>query len=202
MSDAQYEFEEGVALFNRGQYEQAIPRFQRATELDPNFARAYLYLGRSHVSLRRWSQALSPLRTAYRLAPEETRREAMDFLIDALFAVGLEELRAGNFSSSIERLSEVLELQPGSARATNELVKTLIAQGGDSLARGNVSQAVTAYGRAVKLSPDNFEAYLGLAKGLFRNGDFLKARDALQEATKINPGSPEVRSLSSDLQRR
>lgn len=101
LSGAHSEFDEGLSLFNRGRYEEAIPRFQKATELDPNFGRAYLYLGRSYVSLKRWRQALSPLRTAYRLSPEETKKEAFDFIIDALFAVAIEDIKIGNFRSAV-----------------------------------------------------------------------------------------------------
>ncbi|MBZ0157422.1 MAG: tetratricopeptide repeat protein [Alphaproteobacteria bacterium] len=84
ISGAKSEFQEGLSLFNRGQYEAAIPHFQKATELDPDLGQAYLYLGRSYLSLRRWSQAITPLRTALRLSPEETRREISNLLIDAL----------------------------------------------------------------------------------------------------------------------
>lgn len=121
VSNAQYEFDQGLTLFNRGNYEEAITRFQKATEIDPNFGRAYLYLGRSYVSLKRWRQALTPLRTAYRLSPEETKREALDFLIDALFAVALDDSKSGNLGSSVDHLSEILELQPTNQQAESFL---------------------------------------------------------------------------------
>jgi len=201
-SDAQYEFDEGLALFNRGQYAQAIPRFQRATEIDPDFGRAYLYLGRSNASLGKWRQALPPLRAAYRLSPEDTKKAALDFLIDALFGVAVEEFKSGNFFSSIDHLGQVLALQPDSTRARGEIVKTLIAQGGDSLTRGNVTEAIRAYTEAVKWSPDNFEAIFGLATAFSKNGDFLKARETLREAMRVNPENPKAKALSNDLQRR
>ncbi len=124
-SGAQYEFDQGLALFNRGRYDEALTRFHRATEIDPNFGRAYLYLGRSHVSLKRWRQALPPLRTAYRLSPEDTKKEALDFLIDALFAVALDDFKIGNWGSSVGHFREVLELEPKSAKARNEIVRAL-----------------------------------------------------------------------------
>jgi tetratricopeptide (TPR) repeat protein len=202
VSDAQYEFDEGLALFHRGQYEKAIPRFQKATEIDPDFGRAYLYLGRSNVSIGRWRQALPALRAAYRLSPEDTKREAFDLLIDALFGVALEELKMGHFTSSIDHLREVQGLQPASAKARNQIVKTLIAQGGDSLSRGNASEAIRAYTEAAQLSPESFEAIFGLAKAFFKKGEFFKAREALQDAMRVNPGNPEAKALSNDLQRR
>jgi tetratricopeptide (TPR) repeat protein len=83
-------FEEGLALFNQGQFEAAIPHFKRATEDDPKFAEAFLYLGRAHLSARHWREAIQPLRTAYRLAPPGTGKdEIFDILMDALLAAGL-----------------------------------------------------------------------------------------------------------------
>jgi tetratricopeptide (TPR) repeat protein len=82
-------FDEGMALFNQGNYRDALPYFQRATEENPNFAQAYFYLGRSMIGMRRWRDAIPPLRTAYRLAPEATKQEITDLLFDALLAAAV-----------------------------------------------------------------------------------------------------------------
>src|SRR5881397_678135 len=65
-------FERGLALFNQG-----------------HFAEAYFYLGRSHLSVRHWREAIQPLRTAYRLAPEGAKQEIFNVLMDAFFAAAL-----------------------------------------------------------------------------------------------------------------
>lgn len=78
-----------MTLFNQGSFREALPYFQRATEENPNFAQAYFYLGRSFINLRRWREGISPLRTAYRLAPEATKQEIADVLFDALLAVAM-----------------------------------------------------------------------------------------------------------------
>ena len=83
--DAQSEFERGVSLFNRGIYEEASAHFEKAVDIDSDFGRAYLYLGRSYLNLGRWRDALPPLRTAYRISPEETRAEVSDIIFDFLF---------------------------------------------------------------------------------------------------------------------
>jgi tetratricopeptide (TPR) repeat protein len=82
-------FERGLALFNQGHFEEAIPHFKRATEQEPEFAEAYFYLGRSHLSARHWREAIQPLRAAYRLAPEAAKQEIFDVLMDAFLAAGL-----------------------------------------------------------------------------------------------------------------
>lgn len=79
-------FEHGLALFDQGHFDDAIPYFRTATAEDPEFGEAYLYLGRAYLNTRRWRDAIQPLRAAYRLAPAETKDEVFNFLLDALFA--------------------------------------------------------------------------------------------------------------------
>jgi tetratricopeptide (TPR) repeat protein len=89
-------FQQGMALFNHGRFEEAIPHFESATRDDPNFAEAYFYLGRSYIGVSRWRSAIQPLRTAFRLAPREAQGEIMNLLIDAAFAAALNDFRLGD----------------------------------------------------------------------------------------------------------
>ena len=86
---AETAFERGLALFNQGRFDDATEYFERSTDEDPNYAEAYLYLGRSYLSARRWRDAIQPLRTAYRLAPEATKEEVFNLLMDTLLAAAL-----------------------------------------------------------------------------------------------------------------
>ncbi|MDQ7787994.1 MAG: tetratricopeptide repeat protein [Thermodesulfovibrionales bacterium] len=85
---AQSEFDDGLSLFNRGHYDDAIPHFEKATEIDPDFAKAYLYLGRSYLNIGKWKEAVPPLRTAYRLSPGETKKEVADIILDIILRKG------------------------------------------------------------------------------------------------------------------
>ncbi|HEX8948400.1 MAG TPA: tetratricopeptide repeat protein [Dissulfurispiraceae bacterium] len=124
---AQGEFDKGMALFNRGRYEEAAPHFEKATEHDPNFAQAYIYLGRSYLNLRRWSQAVPPLRTALRLSPEETRKEILNMLMDALLGGAVSEYSYGNFNTARAFLREAVGLDPENTKA-QMLLKDLLEQ--------------------------------------------------------------------------
>lgn len=85
---AQSEFNDGLSLFNRGHYDDAIPHFEKATEVDPDFGKAYLYLGRSYLNIGKWKEAVAPLRTAYRLNPDETKKELADIIFDVILRKG------------------------------------------------------------------------------------------------------------------
>jgi tetratricopeptide (TPR) repeat protein len=190
-SDAQREFEKGFALFNAGNYEQAAPHFMKATELEPEFGRAYLYLGRSYLNLKRWLDAIPPLRTAYRQSPTETKKEALDILMDALLGAATDALKRGNFQGALTHLREGLALSPQSAQFQHQLVNSLIGLGEQLLSQGKFSEAISAYREVIDLSPNHFDAYLGMAKVSFKQGNLMQALQAAKKAAAINPSSAE-----------
>jgi Flp pilus assembly protein TadD len=198
-SSAKNEFELGLDLFNRGQYEEAIKHFNKSAELDPMSGRPYIYLGRSYLNLMRWHEAIPPFRTALRLAPEETKQEIVNIMIDALLAAASSDFREGNFRSSIYSLKEALTLQPESVKLTNELINTLIAYGRDLLSRGNAAEAINSFNEAIELSADNINAYIGLAKAYFQKDDILKALSAAGKAMAIDPSNRDVKALLMQL---
>jgi tetratricopeptide (TPR) repeat protein len=81
---AEDEYKAGLSLFNRGKFDEAVPRFEKATEINPEFGKAYLYLGRTLLNLGRWQEAVPPLRAAMRYSPGETKKEAADLVLDIL----------------------------------------------------------------------------------------------------------------------
>jgi len=192
---SQNAFETGLGLFNQGKYEDAIPNFVRATEIDPEFGRAYLYLGRSQLNLRRWAEAVSPLRTAYRLAPEETKQEAVQILIDALIGAGGAALAKGDLSEAVSLFREALTLAPESDQVKKTLVDALLQSGTQLLSQGKASEAVSAFQEVTQLTPKNFQGYLGLARSLWQSGDALKALPAAQSALQLAPNSSEALSV-------
>jgi len=200
-SGAKKEFDQGMAFFNRGHYEEAIPRFEKATEIDPDFGDAYLYLGRSYLNLGKWVQAIAPLRTALRLSPGKSQIEIVSILADALFGAASSEVKKGNFQTSIGFLREALELQPQSERAKNELFSALIAFGGQLLSAGNMTQAITTFNEAIQLSPNNATGYLGLSKAFLKGGDYMKALQAVKDALQIDPANKDVQSFFREFMR-
>ncbi len=90
---ASEDFDKGIVYFNQGNYEAAIPYFQKATTADPEYAEAYMYLGRSHLNLRQWTKAITPLRTAYRLAPDKTKGLVQDLIMDAVLGAATQGIK-------------------------------------------------------------------------------------------------------------
>jgi len=196
--DAELAFNQGIVLFNQGKYEQAIPNFQRAAEIESDYTQAYIYLGRSYLNISQWVDAIPPLRTAYRLSPGDTKKEAFNLLLDALIGGALQELKKGNFKNSIEYLKEALDVDPASDKAKNELISTLIAYGGSLISEGHFADAIVQFSEAVELAPANINAYRGLAEAFINNGNFFDAMKTINRAINIAP-TEEERTLLRDL---
>jgi len=101
-------FNRGLSLFNQGRFAESVEPLEDATRRDPEFAEAYLYLGRAYISQSRWRDAIQPLRTAFRLSPRQSQQEIMNLLVDAMFAAALNDFHLGNGPTPQARSKEIL----------------------------------------------------------------------------------------------
>jgi len=196
---AQDEFEKGLALFNRGLYREAITHFEKAIEIDPEFVQPYLYLGRSYLNLKQWGQAVQPLRTAFRLSPEESKKEIINLLIDALFGAAVQEIKQGNLQESISLFKEVFSLHKQSEKSMDKLTENLVSLGGELLSEGKTTEAIAVYKEALNAAPHNASAYIGLARAFLKNGDVFKAADAIKNALEIDPSNRDAKRLFESI---
>jgi tetratricopeptide (TPR) repeat protein len=201
-SEAQVAFNQGLSLFRRGQYAEAIPLLQEATQLDPNFGQAYLYLGRSYLNLGQWGNAIPVLRTAFRLAPEASQHEVTQLLLDALVGGATTALKTGGFREAVGLLHEALGLAPHARHILPPLVEALLGWGGQLLAQGQLRDAIGAFTEATQLAPQQVDAYVGLARALWQQGELFQALAAVQTALRLAPNNSTVRALLHQLQGR
>ncbi|MGH9512493.1 MAG: tetratricopeptide repeat protein [Terriglobales bacterium] len=103
----------GEIAAKAGDQAGAIAHFKRATTLDSGFAPAFIGLGTSLVSEKRFAEAVEPLETAVRLAPDDPM--AHYNLAVALSRVGRKEDADREFA--IHR--KMQEANPPAAPATN-----------------------------------------------------------------------------------
>ena len=197
--EARYAYEKGLALFNRGMFSEAIPYFEDAVSLEPDYYSAHLYLGRSHLNLRNYGKAIPSLRTAYRLSPRDFQKEVADLLIDALLGAAYWELKQGNFQTSLQYIREVISTDPKSKKIKEDLSRVLVAVATELFKSGKAREAIKEYREAIKANPDNLGAYIGLAKALFKNGDLIKALEAAEKAVSLDPDSKEALNIIKEL---
>ena len=146
----------GAEADKAGQLDTAIAEFQKAIEIDPKLARAYVDLGEAFIEKREYAAAVPPLKRALALNPNT--EGAHQLLGYALLAQGY-----------------ATEAIPHLEKANDEGVLGIAL-----LDAGRLTDAVTVLQKAVAKNPDdpNLLYYYGRASGLVSKQifDTLEAR--------------------------
>src|SRR5260370_2735973 len=100
-------YSDGVAVYPRKGAAEAIPFFKRATELDPNFAVAYAYLGPLYGNLGETISDIEYTRKAYEL--RDRRLTALEkYIVSALYYTQV----TGELPKPIEQYELLLKIYP------------------------------------------------------------------------------------------
>ncbi len=96
----QEENQEGLSLYESGNYTGALEAFGRAIQADGSNAEYYLNRGMTELALADYDEARTALAEALRLSPEEPA---------VLRAMGIVDLEEGNYSEALASFSSALQ---------------------------------------------------------------------------------------------
>jgi tetratricopeptide (TPR) repeat protein len=165
------------AMMTMGDYESAIPLFQRAISLDPNFAMAYARLGTSYENLDQTAQAADSLRKAYALRQRVSDRER--FYIDSHYY----QLVTGDLVAARATYELWSQTYPGDEIPAINLGRTYAEL-------GDYDKSLAAYQKALKLDPGTALLYGNLVYSYLSVDRLDEAKATGQEA--------QARHLDSD----
>jgi DNA-binding winged helix-turn-helix (wHTH) protein/tetratricopeptide (TPR) repeat protein len=146
----------------RGDSAAAVPFFQRAIKLDPNFALAYGHLGNCYANLGKPSLAAENTRKAYELRDRVSEREKL--IIESFFYSYV----TGNFEKDIKDLEVWVQTYPRDPQPRNFL-------GVDYFLLGQYDKAVEEGLENLRLAPEHGIEYGDLVS-------YYRALDRLGEA--------------------
>lgn len=109
-----------------GEHEQAAGQFEKATQLSPDYAEAWIDLGAEHIYLKRYQQALEELAHA-----SEISRPTAVILSDTAFA----QYALHRYAEATRSVREALRLDPSSIQA-HYLLGSFLAQDRRTRAEG------------------------------------------------------------------
>ncbi|MCH7780875.1 MAG: protein kinase, partial [Acidobacteria bacterium] len=157
---------------SRFDFDGAIADFERAIELNPNYAMAYMWYGRLMIS-RDPERSLSLFRQALELDP-------LSPLIHVNIAGHLE--RAGEYEEALKSYQRAVEIDPGFAigyGAIASLYEDVF---------GRLDEAIHWSERAVASDPGNLGLRLSLGTRLQNRGRFDDALEVFRETIDLDPG--------------
>jgi len=146
----------------------AVPYFQHAVDLDPNFASAYAGLGIMYGNLGQPTRASEYLAKAYQLRDHASEREKYHI------ASSYYQFVTGEQEKAVETFQEWINNYP-----RDNIAYVNLSSGYSSLTQ--YDKALDAAREAMRLAPDNVIGYENLAGGYIALNRFDEARAAANE---------------------
>jgi len=161
----------GTALEEESKLDDALKCFQKAIQLNPNHANAFINLGNVLMKQKKIDEAISCYQTA--LGIDSGNAEAITNMGNAYRV-------QDNLDLAISCFQHALELKPDIAETYNSMGHVFKDQ-------DNYEQAILCFQKALRLEPTFADAYVGLAY-VYEEQDNLEHADAcFQKALELDP---------------
>jgi serine/threonine protein kinase/Tfp pilus assembly protein PilF len=147
----------------------ALPYFQRAIELDPNFAMGYRSLGADYSTLSEVGRASEYFTKAFQLQEHASEREKLEIAADYYLNV------TGELDKAAQTYQEEIESYPREGGAYGNLGLVFAAQ-------GQYEKATEITRQAVRFAPDRSGSYVNPANFALALQRFDAARQMIREA--------------------
>jgi eukaryotic-like serine/threonine-protein kinase len=159
----------GAKLQTQQSQTAALPYFQKAIEIDSNFAAAYTQVGNVYIYLSQPGRASDYFRKAYDLREHTGDREKTTIEIDYFESV------TGELEKATRAREQYLTAYPGTSAAYNAL-------GGDYLLLGQFLKSLDALQKAIQLDPNSQVPRGNIGGVLMALQRFDEAHQSIQQA--------------------
>ena len=202
-------FEDALSAQNRGDFKQAIQGYREVLKVKPDVLPAWMNLGVLLVKTGQYAEALECYRSALALAPQNR---------DIRFYIALAYFKKGDTPNASRQFEELLKEDPGDLRAAILLGATdvqagnnaralavlapfagaarentdfLWAYGSALIANGHLRDGLAAAEQVAK-ETNRPEAWLLAGQTLLRVDEFVRAKDDLENAARLDSTMPGV----------
>jgi len=166
------------AMVVKSDYTGAIPLFQQAINLDPNFAMAYARMGTSLSNLSESTRAVDSVRKAYELQGRASERERL------YIASHYQIIGTGNLDAARKVYELSAQTYPRDTPYTN--LGLIYSELGDH------DKAIAAYKNGISINSGTGSRYANLIIGYLHLDRLEDARATAQEAQAHNVDSPRI----------
>jgi tetratricopeptide (TPR) repeat protein len=166
---------QGVAAYNRGDFNLAVEKLRASSAIALNSFRAHYYLGLALIGNRDYAAALESLEVALDLDPKH---------LQSLVAYGDAWLKRGDTGEARAAYTRALELRPAHPPALDGMGRAHEAVGQDE-------QAISLYRQSIASNKGYAPAYTHLGDLFLRLGQVEDAVRLLEEAIEVRPDYAE-----------
>jgi len=145
----------GIALYNQGKYVEAISAFDKAIEIDPQYAAAWCYKGFALDELGKHDEATKAYDKAIEIDPQ--------YAAAAWFNKGYALNNQGKYVEAITAYDEAIRLDPNDANAW-------FGKGYALGNQGELNESIKAYDKTIEIDPEYAIAWNNKAANLLDLG--------------------------------
>jgi tetratricopeptide (TPR) repeat protein len=177
-SAAERFYSQGVAQLSRDDYGRALQFFERATELDPNYAEAWYQAGFCYGLLGRHQDALKASKQAAKLRPEWA---------EAHINIGASSYALGQYKEAADAYRHALRIE--------DTPDTQYALGLTLGKLNRTDEEILAYRRAITMKPDHSNALERLGAAYFKQKRWADSASAFEQLKTYKPDAKTYNAL-------
>ncbi|MGO9244614.1 MAG: tetratricopeptide repeat protein, partial [Verrucomicrobiia bacterium] len=166
----------GTVFWQEGKVREAIPLYEQALRIKPDYAEAHYNLGLALSQLGRVQEASEQYEQALRINSDYA---------EAHLNLGLALAQLGRVPEAVGHWEQALRIKPEYAEAHYNLGLALSQTGG-------IQEAIEHYEQALRINPEYAEAHNNLGIALARSGRMPEAIEQLKQALQIKPDYAEA----------
>ena len=173
----------GLAYYHGGQTEKAIAAYQKAIQLEPNFAEAYGGLGVIYWRTGNLDAAIRHCQKAIKIAPENIE-----------FHQNLTRIywQNGRYDAAAVGYKIILELNPSDENALHHLGLIL-------LSKQAYDDAVSYFQKVLQINPESALTHGALGVAYYKLGENGLAIQEFQEVLRLDPRNQNAREMLKRL---
>ncbi len=170
-SAAQSLYSQGLGILSRDDFARALPYFEKAVDVDPNYAEAWYQAGFCFGMLGKHTDALKASRRAAQLRPDWA---------ETYLNIGASSFALGQFKDAVDAYRQAVKLDESNAEAQYAL--------GLSLGKLNrADEEILAYKRALAIKPSLVNAIEQLGLAYFRQKRFADSAAMFDQLKNYKP---------------
>ena len=182
----------GIAYLEAGQYNRAVPEFESAIKLDPDFIGAHCALCRAYLQQDELENAGIAIRAALKLdANHQPALLLRGMITDAYYDRGKTYLDDGSYTEAVAAFQEAIaldaDLGDGSQDADSEKTHIHVHLGAAYIGMKSYPQAIEALEHVLTRDADLVDAHYHLGYAYVEQGTDDKAIPHLERAIAIAP---------------
>lgn len=179
---AQNLYSQGLGILSRDDYGKAIAYFEKAVEIDPNYAESWYQAGFCYGMLGKHAEALKSSRQAAKLRPDWA---------ETYVNIGASSFALGQYKDAADAYRTAAKLDDGNGDVQYAL--------GLSLGKlGRTEEELLAYKRAVAIKPDLANAWEQLGSGYFKQKRYSESVAAFEQLKIYKPDAKTYNYLGEN----